>query len=101
MTGPIILCTSMASGIHTFSNRLIKGFLSKVRQVIQIRSDSLYIGTAIVEVTNILDREIEATYTGHVDAEGKALGWGTAKGKYDRSYTGTFKDNVEHGVGKS
>ena len=45
--------------------------------------------------------ECEATYTGHVNADGKALGWGAAKGKNGTTYSGTFKDNVGHGVGKS
>ena len=94
MTGPSIFCTSMASGIHTFSNRLIKDFLNKVRQVIQSRSDSLYIGSSIVKVVGSWGEECEATYTGHVDADEKALGWGTAKGEYGITYTGTFKDNV-------
>ena len=90
----------MASGIHTCNNRLIKGFLSKERKVSWNWADSLYIGTLIVKVDGITGDVRKATYTGHVNEDWKALGWGTAKDKDGRTFTGTFKDNVEHGVGK-
>ena len=41
----------------------------------------------------------EVTYEGLVDEDGKAFGHGTAKNRYGWKWTGTFKDNMLHGVG--
>ena len=57
----------------------------------------MYIGKGGIMVTN----EINPTYQGHIDEDGKAFGWGTAINGHGWKYTGTFKDNKAHGVGKS
>ena len=43
---------------------------------------------------------LPACYTGLVNADEKAFGWGSAKNFFGSTYTGTFKDNMLHGIGK-
>ena len=61
-----------------------------------IRADSLCIGTANFEIDGL-----EVKYTGHVHANDKAFGWGTAIDEDGGTWSGTFRDNTGHGVGKS
>ena len=44
--------------------------------------------------------EDDVTYTGHLNADGKAFGWGRIIDKYGQESIGTFKNNRRHGIRK-
>ena len=62
-----------------------------------IRVNLLYTGTTTITVPGYH----KVTYSGHVNVDGEAFGWGTAKDRNGKTYTGTFNKNMMHGVGKS
>ena len=56
----------------------------------------MYIGTA-----SFLINGLDYSYTGLVNSDGKAFGYGVAISKEGEKRTGTFKNNTLHGLGKS